>query len=126
MLDRKDNQRFVSRRAFNTEVTNHRLRQSRARVLSSNQWIIIQRIVMSHSVAVGWHRRGQCHGHDRVLLDAGTLTFRVETAGLAEDDGFPGYRVWKTENTFRFVKRSGGSSEGGCDAESRASGADHR
>src|SRR5271169_3021207 len=65
MLDRKDNQRFVSRRAFNTEVTNHRLRQSRARVLSSNQWIIIQRIVMSHSVAVGWHRRGQCRGNDR-------------------------------------------------------------
>src|SRR5262249_43291976 len=39
---RKASQRFVSRKAFKTEETNQRFKQSRARVPSSNQWIITQ------------------------------------------------------------------------------------
>jgi hypothetical protein len=39
---RKASQRFVSLKTFNTEATNQRFRQSRAKVLSSNQWIITQ------------------------------------------------------------------------------------
>ena len=39
---RKASQRFVSLKAFNTEETNQRFRQSSAKVPSSNQWIITQ------------------------------------------------------------------------------------
>ena len=39
---RKASQRFVSRNAFSTEETNQRFRQSKAKVPSSNQWIIAQ------------------------------------------------------------------------------------
>jgi hypothetical protein len=39
---RKPSQRFVSLKAFSTEETNQRLRQSSANVPSSNQWIITQ------------------------------------------------------------------------------------
>ena len=39
---RKASQRFVSLNAFNTEETNQRFRQSRAKVPSSNQWMITQ------------------------------------------------------------------------------------
>ena len=39
---RKASQRFVSLKAFSTEETNQRFRQSSARVPSSNQWIITQ------------------------------------------------------------------------------------
>jgi hypothetical protein len=39
---RKTSQRFVSLKAFNTEETNQRFRQSSANVPSSNQWIITQ------------------------------------------------------------------------------------
>jgi hypothetical protein len=39
---RKASQRLVSLKAFSTEETNHRFRQSSARVPSSNQWIIAQ------------------------------------------------------------------------------------
>jgi hypothetical protein len=35
---------------------------------------------------------GNVDGTIRVLLEAGTLSFRVETAGLPDGDGFPGYR----------------------------------
>ena len=42
ILERNDNQRFVSRKVLNTAVTNQRLRQRRISVLSSNQWIRIQ------------------------------------------------------------------------------------
>jgi hypothetical protein len=39
---RKASQRFVSLKAFSTEETNQRFRQSSAKVPSSNQWIITQ------------------------------------------------------------------------------------
>src|SRR5271165_6500914 len=39
---RKASQRFVSLKAFSTEETNQRFRQSSAKVPSSNQWIIAQ------------------------------------------------------------------------------------
>jgi hypothetical protein len=39
---RKASQRFVSLKAFSTEETNQRFRQSRAKLPSSNQWIITQ------------------------------------------------------------------------------------
>jgi len=47
---------------------------------------------------------GNGEGTIRVLLDAGTLTFRAATAGLPDGDGFHGYRSWKTGNTCRFVE----------------------
>ena len=39
---RKASQRFVSLKAFSTDETNQRFRQRRAKVPSSNQWIIAQ------------------------------------------------------------------------------------